>query len=129
MTKYKTFVIRLQVKVGSQEEALLEFLNDEDARPFSKPQMVLLALKAFWLTLSLLHQNQQLQQIIASFHQSVYVWKLQEQYLRRQAGIDQSFSTVQQIPDKNKPSSVATDSQPKSQPVFNPFGENVISNF
>lgn len=129
MTKYKTFVIRLQVKVGSQEEALLEFLNDEDARPFSKSQMVLLALKAFWLTLSLLHQNRIAPQVSASFHQAVYLWKLQEQYLRKLAGIDTDLSIV--VPDVPQTSitSAATDLQPTNQPVFNPFGENVISNF
>jgi hypothetical protein len=123
MTEYKTFVIRLKVKKGSEEERLLEFLNNDQARPFSKPQMILLALKAFWLTLSLSHYNEKIEQLLASLNQGTYLWKLQEQYLRKIVGAESTSIDSQEvkIPLELPPST----SKPPEQPAFHPFGDIV----
>ncbi|MCC5618791.1 hypothetical protein LC605_27630 [Nostoc sp. CHAB 5836] len=150
MSEYKTFVIRLQVKRGSQEEQLLEFLNSESARPFSKPQMILLALKAFWLTLSLFHHKQPAEQILASLSQGTYLWKLQEQYLRKVVGVEEKVPTSNdyktcpkyQVSEQStsklteqstsKPTEQSTSklteqstSKPTEQSTFTPFGDVV----
>ncbi|MBE9035187.1 hypothetical protein [aff. Roholtiella sp. LEGE 12411] len=122
MTEYKTFVIRLKVKKGSEEERLLEFLNNDQARPFSKPQMILLALKAFWLTLSLSHYNEKIEQLLASLNQGTYLWKLQEQYLRKIVGIE---STSVDSQEDKTPSKPPVSTLPPEQPAFHPFGDIV----
>lgn len=125
MTEYKTFVIRLKVKKGSDEECLLEFLNNEQVRPFSKPQMVLLALKTFWLTLSLLYEGKPVEQILASVNQSVYLWKLQEQYLCKVVGVEpQNFASGESQLKKSSATSVFQP-VPVEQPDFSPFGDIV----
>ncbi|MBD2440564.1 hypothetical protein [Nostoc sp. FACHB-110] len=126
MNNYKTFVIRLQVKKGSQEEQLLEFLNNEAARPFSKPQMVLLALKSFWLTLSLAHNKHPTEQLLASLNQGVYLWKLQEQYLRKIVGVEFPAPTTDDL--KGIESLRIAELPPNDeveQRAFQPFGDIV----
>lgn len=122
MADYKTFVIRLKVKKGSEEECLLEFLNNSQVRPFSKPQMILLALKTFWLTLSLFHDAKPVEQILASLNQGKYLWNLQEQYLCQIIGVKpQKFSSENQLLKKTE----APISQPVEHSNFNPFGDIV----
>lgn len=128
MSEYKTFVIRLQVKRGSQEEQLLNFLNDESARPFSKPQMILLALKAFWLTLSLIHNKHPIEQLVASLNQGAYLWQLQEHYLRKSIGVEESTSIahVQDCQPHQQSSTPAVETvDVVEQITFQPFGDIV----
>lgn len=80
----KTFTLRLQVTVeaGSLEELMLEYLNDEAARPFGKTQMLMTALKPFWTTLALLSKDFPSERIVQTLQDSNYLWELHKQYLR-----------------------------------------------
>lgn len=80
----KTFNLRLQVTVeaGSLEELMLEYLNDETARPFGKTQMLMTALKPFWATLALLSKDFPSERIVQTLQDSNYLWELHKQYLR-----------------------------------------------
>lgn len=80
----KTFNLRLQVTVeaGSLEELMLEYLNDEAARPFGKTQMLMTALKPFWATLALLSKDFPSERIVQTLQDSNYLWELHKQYLR-----------------------------------------------
>lgn len=80
----KTFNLRLQVTVeaGSLEELMLEYLNDEAARPFGKTQMLMTALKPFWTTLALLSKDFPSERIVQTLQDSNYLWELHKQYLR-----------------------------------------------
>ncbi|MEA5505047.1 hypothetical protein VB735_18430 [Halotia wernerae UHCC 0503] len=106
MKKRKTFVIRLNVEVGSEDEKLLEFISTKTSRIFSKTQMVILALKAFWMT-DAVHQTGKKEDAIATFNKSKYLWTLHEDYLKKIVGIttlvDSSVShsaPVQPTPDE-----------------------------
>jgi hypothetical protein len=103
---YKIFTIKLRVPVGSIENKMLQFFNTKSALPFDKSQMILVALKAFWLPLVFKNSK--------TLADSVYLWNLQEHYLKQQLGIQAEDADF-------KPSQSSESSQPQ-QPIFNPFG-------
>jgi hypothetical protein len=139
---YKVFTIKLRVLEGSQEHKVLDFLNHKSLIPYDKSQMILVALKAFWLTLCLFIGREPTQTIQSSFAQSAYLWKLQYEYLKQQTGIDidclgsdehnQAQSMVQNTRSKTSDSFVIETAkvQPLPPPqAFSPFGDNVISDY
>ncbi|WP_193200820.1 hypothetical protein [Nostoc sp. MG11] len=139
---YKVFTVKLRVLEGSQEHKILEFLNNKALIPYDKSQMILVALKAFWLTLCLFSGRESTQTIQASFAQSAYLWKLQQEYLKQQTGIELDFvdsdkekqtqGIVQHTKGKTVDSfvveSASTPPQPPHQ-AFSPFGNSVISDY
>lgn len=84
----KTYNLRIQVtvEIGSPEEALMEYLNNEEARPFCKSQMLMTALKPFWSSLALLHNKVPLERVIQALQDGKYLWQIHEQYLRERIG-------------------------------------------
>jgi hypothetical protein len=139
---YKVFTVKLRVLEGSQEHKILDFLNNKAVIPYDKSQMILVALKAFWLTLCLFSGKEPTQTIQASFAQSTYLWKLQQEYLKQQTGIELDFVDSSEplqcksIPKHTKNQTVDsfvlenTRTQPlPPQETFSPFGESVISDY
>lgn len=138
---YKVFTVKLRVLEGSQEYKILNFLNNKAVIPYDKSQMILVALKAFWLTLCLFSGREPTQTIQASFAQSAYLWKLQQEYLKQQTGISldvdshehkQSLEFIQPTKAKTSDSFVGETAiaQPLTPPqVFSPFGNGVISDY
>ncbi|MFN6562413.1 MAG: hypothetical protein RMY28_021840 [Nostoc sp. ChiSLP01] len=138
---YKVFTVKLRVLEGSQEHKILNFLNNKALIPYDKSQMILVALKAFWLTLCLFSGREPTQTIQASFAQSAYLWKLQQEYLKQQTGIaldvdshehKQTLEFIQPMRAKTADSFVGetANAQPLTPPqVFSPFGNGVISDY
>jgi hypothetical protein len=139
---YKVFTIKLRVLEGSQEHKILNFLNNKSLIPYDKSQMILVALKAFWLTLCLFSGRESTQTIQSSFAQSAYLWKLQHEYLKQQTGIDIGFleseeqnqipAIVQQTKGKTVDSLVVETARAQPLPpqeIFSPFGKTVISDY
>jgi hypothetical protein len=138
---YKVFTIKLRVLEGSQEHKILDFLNNKAVIPYDKSQMILVALKAFWLTLCLFSSRESTQTIQASFAQSAYLWKLQQEYLKQQTGIELDFVdsaqskqtlNVQHTEGKTVDSFVVESVRAQPLPLpqtFSPFGNSVISDY
>ncbi len=139
---YKVFTVKLRVLEGSQEHKILDFLNNKALIPYDKSQMILVALKAFWLTLCLFSGRESTQTIQASFAQSAYLWKLQQEYLKQQTGIEldfvdsdeekQTLNNVQHTESKTVDSFMVESgrTQPLPPPqTFSPFGNSVISDY
>lgn len=99
----KTFNLRLQVTVeaGSLEELMLEYLNDEAARPFGKTQMLMTALKPFWTTLALLSKDFPSERVVQTLQDSNYLWELHKQYLRER--IESTNPKASQLIPKAEP--------------------------
>src|SRR5579883_3472602 len=103
--KSRTVELRLQiaVEVGSREESLLNYLNNDNVRPFSKSQMFMTALLPFWQSLVALHQQQPLEKVIKSLENSRYLWELHEQYLRRHIEAQEIKQSSLQLVVKSEP--------------------------
>lgn len=130
IAKTRSREVRLQMRVetGSIEESLLDYLNDENARPFSKTQMFLTALLPFWQSLVVLHQCQSLEKALQSLENSRYLWELHEQYLRRQIEAQTIEKSLKADTSQQSVLEVELPSRELIQEAsFNPFGdENVF---
>jgi len=130
IAKSRSFEVRLQMRVetGSLEESLLDYLNDENARPFSKTQMFLTALLPFWQSLVVLHQYHSLEKALQSLENSRYLWELHEQYLRRQIEAQTIEKSLKADTSQQSLLEVELSSRELIQEEsFNPFGdENVF---
>lgn len=81
---------------------MLEYLNDEAARPFGKTQMLMTALKPFWTTLALLSKDFPSERIVQTLQDSNYLWELHKQYLRER--IESTNPGIGQFIPKAEPS-------------------------
>jgi hypothetical protein len=130
IAKTRSREVRLQMRVetGSIEESLLDYLNDENARPFSKTQMFLTALLPFWQSLVVLHQCHSLEKALQSLENSRYLWELHEQYLRRQIEAQTIEKSLKADTSQQSVLEVELPSRELIQEEsFNPFGdENVF---
>ncbi|BAY14078.1 hypothetical protein [Calothrix sp. NIES-2098] len=85
----RTFEIRLRATVeeDSPEAMLMEFLQDEQARPYSKNEMLMIAAKVCWLPLACQHQTNSHTKAVQLLYDAEYRWQLHSLYLRTKLGV------------------------------------------
>jgi hypothetical protein len=85
----RTFEIRLRATVeeDSPEAMLMEFLQDEQARPYSKNEMLMIAAKVCWLPLACQHQTNSYSKAVQLLYDAEYRWQLHSLYLRTKLGV------------------------------------------
>lgn len=151
----RTFELRLRATVeeDSPEAMLMEFLQDEQARPYSKNEMLMIAAKVCWLPLACQHQTNSHAKAVQILFDAEYRWQLHSQYLRTKLGVRPSIdisnlnhhlevtptavevqvstTTTTPIDESNtQPQELINDQTLDLDSVlepFNPFGNSIIS--
>lgn len=74
--------LRLQVDIDSDEHLLYKYLNDQDSLPYSKREMILRALSAFFLTSAYAYDGRSKEEIRQVLIDADYNWKIHSDYLQ-----------------------------------------------
>lgn len=137
----RSFEIRLRatVEVGSAEETLLEFLDNKEATPYPKIEMLIMAAETLWLPLAYKYKQRSPEEVLQTMYDVIYRWQRHEQYLQNKTGIRVSCPIVNlvrgelgqqvEVAQRNQ-MVVATAEQEKELPgkkPYNPFGDEIVS--
>lgn len=89
------FRVQLTVEEGSAEERLWSYLHDKKQRPFTFKQMVMTALKSYWLPMAWLSQNRE--QAQSAMLDSLYNFQLHSSYLKQQFRENLDRETIESV--------------------------------
>lgn len=99
--------IRINVEFDSSEAALADYLHDSSAAPFPFREMVMLALKSYWLPLAYKRQKAAPEKLHEVTLDCIYRLQLHIQYLQSMIGIklEPAVLGVDPLIQPNAPSS------------------------
>lgn len=85
----RSFEIRLRatVEVGSSAETLLEFLDNKEATPYPKLEMLMMAAETLWLPLAYKYKQRSPEEVLQTMYDVIYRWQRHEQYLQNKTGV------------------------------------------
>ncbi|HCF29188.1 MAG TPA: hypothetical protein DEV81_18745 [Cyanobacteria bacterium UBA11049] len=137
----RSFEIRLRatVEVGSAEETLLEFLDNKEATPYPKIEMLIMAAETLWLPLAYKYKQRSPEEVLQTMYDVIYRWQRHEQYLQNKTGIRVNYPEIipirqelwqqAEVAERNQ-MVVATAGQEKEllgKKPYNPFGDEIVS--